>query len=482
MRDLRKWIESISREGLLREVKGADLNLEVGTITDLNAKANKYTVIFSDFKNSETDIRLLVGTLIDSKRVAMSFGLPSDMSDLGLVKQFKSGMKDMNGTDFSAFSPRYKESSPLFENTLKGDEIDMTKVPAPKWHEKDGGNYIGTADVVITKDPDSDWVNVGTYRIMVQGKRKLGMLVIPGHHGGKHIAKYLERGEKAPVAISFGHHPLIFALGGLEIPTGVSEYNVAGALSGEKYEVVRGPVTDLPIPADSEFTIEGYITGEMMNEGPFGEFMGYYAGGRSPQPVIDVEAVYHRNSPILLGTSPGKPPYDYSYFRCPIRSALVWQSLEDAGVPEVKGVWCHESAYSRGFNVVSIKQSFAGHDRQAGYIAAQSRVSAWGGRFTVVVDDDIDPTNINEVIWAMASRTDASNSIEILKNLWGTPLDPTTAVQKQKSPDEITSSQALIFSTIPYSSIKDGSFPQVVEASPRLQKKVVKKWKSLFND
>ena len=99
-----------------------------------------------------------------------------------------------------------------------------------------------------------------------------------------------------------------------------------------------------------------------------------------------------------------------------------------------------------------------------------------------MVDDDIDPTNINEVIWAMASRTDASNSIEILKNLWGTPLDPTTAVQKQKSPDEITSSQALIFSTIPYSSIKDGSFPQVVEASPRLQKKVVKKWKSLFND
>ena len=480
MHSLREWVDRVDKENLLKVVKGADLNLEVGTITDLNARLKKYTIIFSDFSNLKTNARLLVGALLDSKRVSLTFGLPPGLSNLDLVKQFKKYMNNLRSTEFSKFPPKYIETSPLFENTLKGDKIDLTKFPAPKWHEKDGGNYIGTADAVITKDPDSEWVNVGTYRIMVQGKRKLGMLVIPGHHGGRHISKYIERGEKAPIAISFGHHPLIFALGGMEMPMGVSEYNAAGIFLEQRYEVVRGPVTGLPIPADSELAIEGFINGEMMDEGPFGEFMGYDAGGRSPQPVINVEAIYHRNSPILLGTSPGKPPYDYSYFRCPMRSALIWKSLEDAGVPEVRGVWCHESAYSRGFNVVSIKQSFAGHDRQAGYIAAQCRAAAWGGRFTVIVDEDIDPSNIDEVIWAMASRTNASKSIDILNGLWGTPLDPTSSLQKGKKPDEITNSQVLIFSTKPYSTIKDRSFPEVVEPSPELQKRVLNKWEPIF--
>lgn len=482
MLDLREWIDRVGRMGLLKEIEGADLDLEIGTITDLNAKMKKYTLMFSDFKDMDTNIRLLTGTLLDSNRVAMAFSFPSGLSDLDLVKRFKNGMRNIQNTDLSHFAPEEVPYAPLFENIVERREVDMTKIPAPRWHEKDGGKYIGTADAVITKDPDSDWINVGTYRIMVQGPDKLGMLAIPGHHGARHIKKYLDNGEKAPIAVSFGHHPLIFALGGLEIPTGVSEYNVAGVLSGKKYSIVKGPVTGLPIPADSELAIEGYVTGELMDEGPFGEFMGYYAGGKSPQPVINVEAMYYRNDPIILGTSPGKPPYDYSYFRCPIRSALIWQSLEDAGVPDVRGVWCHEPAYSRGFNVVSIKQDFAGHDRQAGYIAAQCRAAAWGGRFTIIVDEDINPTDINEVIWAMASRTDPSSSVDILRNLWGTPLDPTTVSQIGKPPDEITSSQILIFSTKSYSSLKNNTFPDVVTPSDKLLGKTKEKWKYLFSN
>ncbi|MGI0080566.1 MAG: UbiD family decarboxylase, partial [Nitrososphaerales archaeon] len=426
--------------------------------------------------------RLLTGALLDSKRVALTLGLPPSTNDIELVRAFKGRLNSENVTRLSGdYPPTFVSSAPLMENVKEGRDINLLEFPSPKWHEHDGGRYIGTADCVITKDPNSDWVNVGAYRVMVHGQNELGIQISSGHHGRMHMTESLKRGEELPIAISFGHHPLLFAVAGLEIPQGVSEFNYAGALVQRSLKVVKGPVTGLPIPADSEIAVEGYITKEMKAEGPFGEFMGYYAGGRAKRPVVRVEAVYHRNEPIILGTAPGRPPFDYSYYRCPLRAAMIWDILEKAGIGDVQGVWCHEAGYSRAFTVVSLKQAYAGHAKQAGYIAAQCRPGAFAGRYVVVVDEDIDPTNLYDVIWAMCSRTDPASNIDIIDQTWNTPLDPMTEKTPDKLYEEYTGSRALIFSCKPFSRVLRGTFPLVAESSQEIQSKIREKWSSLLN-
>ncbi|MHB8568241.1 MAG: UbiD family decarboxylase [Nitrososphaerales archaeon] len=479
--DLRSWMDQVQELGLMREVKNADWNLEIGVLTELNARSKKHTLLFDEIKGYSRGFRVLTGAMLDSTRVALTLGLPTDTTDYDLVKAFKGRLSPDKVEAISKdYPPKLLSSAPFMENVRTGDQVNMLEFPSPKWHELDGGRYIGTADCVITRDPNSDWVNVGAYRIMVHNEKELGIHMSSGHHGRLHMMDSLEKGEKFPIAISFGQHPLLFAVAGLEVPQGVSEYNYAGASAQRSLEVMDGPITGLPIPADAEIVVEGYVTGEMKDEGPFGEFMGYYAGGRAKKPVIKVEAVYYRNDPIILGTAPGRPPYDYSYFRCPLRAALIWDVLEKAGISGIKGVWCHEAGYSRALTVISLKQAYGGHAKQAGYIATQCRLGAFG-RYVIVVDEDIDPTNLYDVMWAVCSRTDPATSIDIIKDTWNTPLDPMTEKSPGKLIEEYTGSRAMIFATKPISMILKDTFPKVAESSPEVQAKFREKWKNLLD-
>ena len=479
--DLRSWLDQVSELGLLKEVRGADWNLEIGVLTELNARSKKHTLLFDEIKGYPKGFRVLTGAMLDSRRVALTLGLDPSTSDYDLVRAFK-GRLSLDKVEASAkdYPPKFVSSAPIMENVKGGDQVNMLSFPSPKWHELDGGRYIGTADCVITKDPNSDWVNVGAYRIMVHNEKELGIHMSSGHHGRIHMMDALSKGEKRfPIVVSFGHHPLLFAVAGLEVPAGISEFNYAGAFARRSLEVVRGPLTGLPIPADSEVAIEGYVTGELKDEGPFGEFMGYYAGGRAKKPVIKVEAVYYRNNPIILGTAPGRPPYDYSYFRCPLRAALIWDVLEKAGISGIKGVWCHEAGYSRALTVISLKQSYGGQAKQAGYIATQCRLGAFG-RYVIVVDEDIDPTNLYDVMWAVCSRTDPATSIDIIKDTWDTPLDPMTEKSPGKLVEEYTGSRAMIFATKPISMVLRDSFPKIAESSPEIQRSVKEKYAALL--
>ena len=144
---------------------------------------------------------------------------------------------------------------------------------------------------------------------------------------------------------------------GLEIPYGKNEYDVAGGLIGEPVEVIEAPRTGLPIPAQAEIAFEGFVhPNDLIDEGPLGEWTGYYAGGQKKEPAIRIETFMHRNDPILLGAIPGVPPDDDSFYRGTYRSGAVWNQLEAAGVPEVKGVWAHAAGGSRLWLTVAIKQ------------------------------------------------------------------------------------------------------------------------------
>jgi UbiD family decarboxylase len=249
-----------------------------------------------------------------------------------------------------------------------------------------------------------------------------------------------------------------------------------GAILKEKILCVKGELTGLPFPAASEIVIEGYVEpNDERTEGPFGEFHGYYPGKEGKAPCVTVERVFFRNNPILMGSPPAKPPNDYSYSKAVMRSALLHDALVAAGVSEVQSVWAHEIGGARMFNVVSIRQRFAGHSRQAGHILSQCGVGAYMSRYSVVVDEDIDPSNLQEVMWAVATRTDPAIDIDIIQRGMGSKNDPMFIAYPYDAP---FSSKAIIDACRPWDH-KD-AFPAVAEASKELQDKTRAKWKDLL--
>jgi UbiD family decarboxylase len=287
----------------------------------------------------------------------------------------------------------------------------------------------------------------------------------------------MKAGKPFPVAIVIGCDPLGYLISGIEVPFGMCEYNYIGAILKQPVSVVSGQVTGLPFPSASEIVIEGWAyPGDERIEGPFGEFHGYYPGKAASAPVVTIERIYYRNDPIIVGSPPAKPPNDYSYSKAVMRSALLLDALEAAGVPDVEGVWAHEIGGARMFNVVSIKQRYAGHSRQAGHILSQCGVGAYMSRYSIVVDEDIDPANVQEVMWAVATRSDPDLDIDIIKRGMGSKNDPMFVAYPYKAP---FSSKAIIDACRPYDCLRE--FPEVAEASKELQEKVRAKWRHILD-
>ena len=222
-------------------------------------------------------------------------------------------------------------------------------------------------------------------------KRRVGFYISPGKHGRIQRDKYEARGEPMPVAIVVGGDPMSFLMASSEVPYGVCEYDVVGGIRGAPVEVVKAPITGLPIPANAEIVIEGFVQpGNVKPEGPFGEWMGYYASDVRDEPVMDIKAIYYRNNPILLGCAPQRPPDELARYRAVTRSAIVRENIVKAGVPDVVAAWAHEIGTARLLLGIAIKQRYPGHATQAGHVAAMCHVGAYAGRYVIVVDDDID--------------------------------------------------------------------------------------------
>jgi 4-hydroxy-3-polyprenylbenzoate decarboxylase len=300
--------------------------------------------------------------------------------------------------------------------------------------------------------------------------RSTTIAAVPGKHGAQNIERWIAREGRAPVTVSFGHDPLLLALGGTEVPGGVSELEYAGAVLGERVPVVIAPDTGLPIPAGSEIAVEGWLTpGNMRDEGPFGEWTGYYSGRRRPCLNLEITRLYHRDDPILLGAPPGRPPHDYSYMRTVMKSAMIHDELVSMGVPGVTAAWAHESGGGRLFIAVSLEQRYPGHARQVAHLAAQCPAAAYMNRYVVVVDDDIDCSDLEQVIWAMSTRSDPDRDIEIMRYGWGSKLDP---MLPEGAP--AYNSRAIIDACRPFERRAD--FPRVAESSPEYLRGVREKW------
>jgi 4-hydroxy-3-polyprenylbenzoate decarboxylase len=300
---------------------------------------------------------------------------------------------------------------------------------------------------------------------MVHDRDTLALYISPGKHARIHRQKRFDKREPMPVAICFGQDPLLFLTAAKQVPWGSSEYDYVGGIRGEAVPVVRGEYTGLPIPAFAEVAIEGEVLpNEQKNEGPFGEWTGYYASGEREEPVLKVKRLMHRNHPIITGDPPFRPLPGPDYGL--IRSAFIWDYMEKAGVPDIRGVACYQGRF---FTAVSIKQRYPGHAKQAGVIAAQCHTGAYLGRYAVVVDDDIDVWDMNDILWALCTRVDPVQDIDFIRRCWSGPLDPIVPRDKKGF-----SSRAIVDACRPYEWLKD--CPHVSGASSDLKKTVLDKF------
>ena len=465
--DLRDWIKKVEEFGELRKIEGVDWNLEMGAITEIAARGQKsYAVLFDKIKDYPPGRRVLVGVHHQSlKRQCLTTHLPLDYDRIRFIQAWRERLNHPR-----LIPPRVVQDGPVLENIFEGEDIDLFSLPVPHWHEEDGGRYLGTAHIVITRDPDEGWINLGCYRVMVHDRSTLALYISPGKHGRIMRQKYFDQGKPLPVAISFGDDPLLLMAAGNQIPWGSSEYDYAGGIRGEPVEVILGKHTSLPIPAYSEVSIEGEVLpDEQKREGPYGEWTGYYASGERSEPVLKVKRLMHRNDPIITGSPSSRPPAGADDGL--LRAAFIWDYMEKAGVPDVKGVACYQGRF---FTAVAIRQRYPGHAKQAGLIAAQCHTGAYLGRYVVVVDDDIDVFDFNDVLWALCTRVDPVKDLDIVRRCWSGPLDPIIPRS-----DKGFSSRAIIDACRPYEWMKD--FPYVSGASRELKEQVQKKYGKYFS-
>ena len=465
-KDLRTWIGEIEAAGELQLVTGAGHEEEIGGIVDIyQRRMGNPAVLFDDIPGYPKGFRVLSNLLTSIPRINLALGLAVGATEMDLIRYWRDYMKDA-----PAIPPTTVNGGPVLDNVSEGDEVDITAIPTPKWHEHDGGYFIGTGCMVIMKDPDTGWINYGAYRVQAHDRGVASVMTSKGKHGNLIMRRYHERGEPCPIAVVAGMHPALFMVAGLEIPYGKNEYDAAGGLLGEPVEVIMGPSTGLPIPANAEIAFEGWVhPGDTVDEGPLGEWTGYYAGGKNKEPAIRIATLMYRDDPVLLGAIPAVPPNDDTFFRGTYRCGAVWNQLEAAGVPEIKGVWAHEAGGSRMWLTVSIKQMYGGHSKQAGLIASQCHAGAYANRWVVVVDDDIDPTNMNDVIWAMCTRFDPREGMETLRGCWSTHLDPMSY-----SAEDPRNARVVIDATRPWA--RRDSFPVVARSSRELDDRIRAKW------
>jgi len=472
---LRTFVDDLRSHGELRDVTGAHWDLEIGAIAELSYRApHPPALLFDDVVDYPAGMRLLTGSTATARRLGRVLRLGDDLDDAELT----AALRGKPGT-WAAEARRYPitevDRAPMLDNVAEGDDIDLLQFPVPRWHDRDGGRFIGTGCFVITSDPETGVHNGGCYRMQVQDEGRAATIsAVPGKHGALNIERWFEREGRAPVTVSFGHDPLLLIVGGTEVPGGISELEYAGAILGESIPVLRSETAGLPIPAAAEIAIEGWLTPDDRRvEGPFGEWTGYYAGTPGPTLNLTPTRLLYRTDPIMLGAPPGKPPHDYSYMRTALKSAMIEDQLVGLGVRGIKGAWAHETGGGRLFIVVSISQQYAGHARQVGQLAGHIPTAAYMNRYVVVVDDDIDPKDLGEVVWAMSTRSDPATDIEINTRTWGSKLDP--MLPKGQPP---FNSRAVIDACIPFE--RRDEFAKVAVSDPAYLASVAQRWASVL--
>ncbi|MBI4526814.1 MAG: UbiD family decarboxylase [Deltaproteobacteria bacterium] len=466
--DLREWLEKVDRIGEIRTFEDVDPELEIGALTELSAEAKGPALLFDKIKGFPPGFRVVSNLFRGNKRLLATLEMPIDLNRRQALRRWMEVI-----SNFKPVPPVEVKSGPVLQHTMTGGEVDISVFPAPRWHELDGGNYIGTGDLVIVRDPDTGWINLGSYRIMNHDRNTGGIFIQTMRHGYAIAKKYWKKGQACPVAVSLGNDPmLLLAAGDTVARTAekICEYDFAGYVRGQPVEVVAGKLTGFPIPATAEVVLEGDIPSpeeELRPEGPFGEYLGYYAHGRLPELVLRVKGVSYRDNPILIGKPPLKPTFG-GRTSLPLSLANLWNRLERKGITGIQDMRTISGASAL---VIALHQEKEGH--------VESLIQALGElqnihRLTVIVDDDINLDDPRDVIWAIGTRSEIKTGTHFFIGVSGDQLDPMMPpdVREEKGIFEFT--RSVINACRPYRRLHD--FPPVCVFGDAWRKKINDKW------
>ncbi|OGL02660.1 MAG: hypothetical protein A3D33_00445 [Candidatus Rokubacteria bacterium RIFCSPHIGHO2_02_FULL_73_26] len=449
-KDLRDWISALDAAGQLARVRAeVDWNCELAHITrrtwDTHGDASP-ALLFENIKGypAPGPSKVFVGTFRSWYRTAMMLGLdPAATTRAGLLRVLRERINDRD----RFLPPRVVSSGPVKQNVVTGGKVDLTMFPVPMFGERDGGRFIGTMHSVITRDPDTGWVNVGTYRMMLHNGQETGIQIDPANqHIGQHYWKYIERNEPMPAAIVIGQEPALTFMAASPTLDPVSELDIAGAIRGAPIDVVKCETSDLYVPANAEIVLEGTIhPKERKLEGPGPEYAGYYANQPGMKPVFRCKAVTFRDDPIFRATPEGHPINEDHMMLAINTSVYVTDALARAGVPGVREVAMPLDACGYGICVVSIKPATEGHADWVASAIWGTKMNIWCFKYVIVVDEDIDPWNMEQVNWSVVWRAKPSEDIKIWPRHKGSRLDPRVPPEEKGFQDRV-----LIDATRPY--------------------------------
>jgi 2,5-furandicarboxylate decarboxylase 1 len=339
-----------------------------------------------------------------------------------------------------------REDAPVKEVILLGDEVDLGQLPAMWTSEKDPGRYIA-AGMCFIKDPETGIRNVSFHRAQIIGPDRTGFLICP-RQALKIFELYGRQNRPMEVAMVVGAHPLIAFAAGFVADYGTDEMTIAGALLGDPVRMVKCETIDMEVPAEAELVIEGEIfPGERTPEGPFGEVTGTYAQ-EGATPLFRVKAVTHRKDPIFHAMQCGLAPSEAHALIGTTVEMKLWEHLSgiDAGELELLDVRCI-GGMSPLFVVLQVKQELPGQARTAALAALSSPYLH--PKFAIAVDDDIDPSDVNQVMWALATRLEASRDVARINTARVFTLDNASPIEPGMSPMYRVGTKMLLDATRP---------------------------------
>jgi len=413
---VREWIAALEKAGeLVRIRKPFSAELEITEVTDRVCKARGPALLFE--KVEEYGMPVLMNAFGSAERMALVLGVETlddagkeivDFIDAempkGLVRKLKLIPKIKRIADIF---PRTVKSAPCQEVVLRGDDVDLTRLPVLKCWPGDGGPFI-TLPVIFTRDPETGLRNVGMYRLQVFDRRTTGIHWHAHKDAALHYRNAERRSERLPVAVALGPDPVTTYAASAPLPEGIDEMLFAGFLRKKPVDMVPCITNPLAVPAQSQIVLEGYVEpGERRREGPFGDHTGYYSLA-DDYPVFHVECMTMRRDPVYPATVVGRPPMEDCFmakateriFLPLIRKTLP--EIVDLNLP-VEGVF-HNLAF------VSIDKRYPGHARKV-------MNALWGlgqmmfTKIIAVFDAEVDVQNLSAVLWRLGNNIDPRRDV-----------------------------------------------------------------------
>ena len=407
LKSLREYIAKLKTLGEIQEIDAeVDWHLEMGAIIRRCCELQAPAPLFNRIKDIEPGFRVLGAPAGLSRRnglarVALSLGLPAAATARDMVEALAAAH------DKPPIPPRRVATGPCKEHKCLGADVNLARLPAPLIHEGDGGRYLNTWGTIIVRTPDGRWTNWSITRIMVTGRDTMAGGVIPRQHLGMIYGQWKALGKPMPFALALGTEPVIPFVAGMPLDDNVNEADFIGGYLGEPVDVVNCETVDLQVPATSEIVLEGTLSAtETVWEGPMGEYSGYLSPkGGMPSPVFHVSAMTFCDQPILPVVAAGEPVEEnHTCWGLAVSAQILWE-LRRQQFPVASCFIPFQSAAH--WLVVTVKHAAAARGNELVHELARILSLSRSGSFVpkvLLMDEDIDPTNLDEVLWAFATR------------------------------------------------------------------------------